>query len=460
MKKSKPRTDGNSLRRLFKDTPLTDSTKALLLGTLLGDGSLEQGVSNRHLKYRASHGLPQKAYCWEKYLRLKQQLPIGLPPKDIPNGGYGTTTVRFETLVTPALEFLRPLCLVPHATKPRRWSKYVTQAWADQLTWEAVAWWFMDDGARQANHIQISTHSFLLEEVQRLADWLAKNGCPAYPRKTRKGPKKEYWILVIPTESAKIFREQVMPYMHPTMLYKLDFEERLGFKCMFCGNEFRQEGKKCLVNPEIPCCSNPACVLERNRTRNDRWQQRIGMKELYQRQLRRNEENPEKAKAQQEKARARQRERFADPAYRAKQQAWKREYRAKRKEEGKPDSAPRLQHTCQFCGTPFSNSKEHSLTRNAEWIYCSSPECVAKKDELRLAGRGARQSEKRRLRMLCRYCGEEFQNNSQHRLSPNAPILFCQKSECREKRDADYTVMRMQKAKDRREQKKAGNPPK
>lgn len=343
-------TEGGSLRanssrgkapadakKLSSQKPLSRKQRALILGSLLGDGSMNFSQPQNGFckgRFRMNHSSKQEAYCRYKAQLLEDY--VNTPAQIVPNLGYGEESCVFATLLTPVLWEFNALCYLENPEASGKFQKHVTQAWVDQLTWEAVAWWFMDDGARQANHIQISTHSFSLEEVQRLADWLTRNGCPARPHKTRRGPKKEYWVLIIPTESAKVFREKVMPYMHHSMLYKLDFEERKEFTCKFCGTEFRQEGGHNLVNPLEPCCSARVCKSQRNAARSAKWHAKIGMKELYQRQLKRNEANPEKAKQARAAATARQQKRFEDPEYREKMNAWKREYRAKRKAAGLP----------------------------------------------------------------------------------------------------------------------------
>lgn len=364
----------------------------MLLGTLLGDASLEWTTAYRYPRYRASHGLPQKDYCWAKY-RLLWEF-CNQDPKDIPNGGYGTTTVRFETRTTERFFWLGSLCLRPHPTKAHRRKKVVTQEWVDLLTWEAVAWWFMDDGCKQSTGLMISTHSFSKAEVDLLADWLTNHGCPAHAAKTRKGETKEYWILQIPTESAAIFKKRVSPYILPMMRYKLEGVGPAGrvYNCLFCGEPYQNLR---LTNPEIPCCLKPECKRVRNRQRGAKWVTRLGSAEVYRRAREALTKDPEKKAAAHAKALQRQREAFEDPVYRTKMNAWKKEYRLKLKAEGRPDQAPRLSLTCQFCAAMFVNSKAHTVKPSWPVIYCPAPECLEKKEKAMRRIRQDRQNAKR-----------------------------------------------------------------
>jgi hypothetical protein len=307
----------------------------MLLGTLLGDGNLTKNPGALFPRYRANHGFPQKDYCLRKYWLLKDH--VGTPPKDVPNKGFGTTSVVFSTLSDPEFEFLEMLCLRPNPAKLGKLKKVVTPEWVAELTWEAVAWWFMDDGSRQDGSLTIATHSFSKPEVELLCGWLTNHGCPAHPELTRKGPKKEYWTIRIPTDSAPIFKQKVDPFILPMMRYKLETAGPRGqvFNCTFCGDSYQN---KTLTNPEIPCCYKPECKKTRNWQRGARWEAKIGQPERYRRTKEKLEADPERKTKERAERTAKQQERFQDPAYREAHNAWRREHRRKRKGAGLPRS--------------------------------------------------------------------------------------------------------------------------
>ena len=254
----------------------------MVVGTLLGDASM--WMLSRYPRYRAAHGLPQKDYCAAKETLLREF--IRTPMKVYPNGGHGAFTARFDTLTSPEFLFVRRLCYRPDATTGKL-KKTVTPEWVDQLTWEAVAWWFMDDGCRQENALMISTHSFKKEEVELLADWLTLHGCPAYAHKTRKGPTKTYYLLKITTESAATFKENVDPFILPMMRYKLETAGPRGetLSCTFCGKEFAGNGRQNGGQGKTPCCRRPTCKKKAVALRSKTYEERMGgSKVRYQRE--------------------------------------------------------------------------------------------------------------------------------------------------------------------------------
>ncbi len=228
----------------------------MVLGTLLGDGCL--CLKDTHPRYRCVHGRPQKDYCALKELLIRNF--VKTPVKEVENKGFGDRSVVFNTLTSPEFDFLIPLCFRPHPVTGKL-KKTVTQEWASILTWEMIAWWFMDDGCKQGPALAIATHSFSKEEVDILANRLTEMGCPAHAHKTRKGKAKTYYILKIPTESVPVFEENVRPFILPMMRYKLEETGPSGMvlNCTFCGKEFAGNGRHKGGQGKTPCCRRPTC---------------------------------------------------------------------------------------------------------------------------------------------------------------------------------------------------------
>jgi hypothetical protein len=294
----------------------------------------------RHPRYRATHGLPQKDYCQLKEIILRNF--VRAPMEVIPNQGYGEFTARFWTLSSPEFDFLIPLCYRPDPITGKL-KKTVTPEWVAHLTWEAVAWWFMDDGCRQENSLMIATHSFSKEEVDLLAVWLTANGCPAHAHKTRKGKTKTYYVLKIPTESAGKFKTQVDPFILPMMRYKLETAGPRGteLSCTFCGGAFRGNGRHLGGQGKFPCCQNRKCRKEASAASSARCAENLGgQKVRYQKERARLEQKTEEERESlRQHINARQNARSANmtPAAKAAFLKRKRERRAaaKRAENGK-----------------------------------------------------------------------------------------------------------------------------
>lgn len=84
-----------------------------------------------------------------------------------------------------------------------------------------IAHWFMQDGSRQAGQgVYIATNSFTYEDTTRLANLLTSK----YGLKTSviKAGYDNQWRISIWKESMPQFAALIMPYMHSSMLYKLE----------------------------------------------------------------------------------------------------------------------------------------------------------------------------------------------------------------------------------------------
>ena len=310
------------------------------------------------------------------------------------NGGYGDFTVRFHTRVSPMLMPFHRLCRTPDATRPGKWKKTVTQEWVNQLTWESVAWWYMDDGCKQNRSAMFNTQSFSKEEVDLLAGWFTKRGLEAEAKLTRKGRGKIYWILRISTASSERLAKKVRPFILPEMLYKI---EGLGTQtrtcmCAFCGKEFQGNG---LTSKTRPSCKRPTCRAQSIQEIKRKHQATIDQKERYRNTKETLSLIPEKKKQVRQLASERQRQRFQDPEYREAHNEWKKKYRVQRKQEGRPEKQG-MELTCQFCQTPFRNTATHKVYRSSPITFCAAPACLEKKRKLSRQVRQERQNTKRR----------------------------------------------------------------
>ena len=390
-------------KKLSALKPLSHKQRQLILGSNLGDGCMD--FSLRHSRswkpmagrFCMNHGAVQEKYCRAKSHLLSNY--INTDARIVPNRGYGEESCVFSTLLTPVLSFMLELAYISDPSRPGKYLKHVSQAWVDELTWEAVAWWFMDDGCRNAQAFNIATHSFSLKEVERLCGWLTKNGCPAHPHKTRKRDKY-YWTLQIPTASAKFFKSKILPFMHPSMLYKLDIEETQECVCNYCGDSFMREGESSKASKKNPCCLKRSCRGEKRKENRAKSIENCGgMKALYQRTKKRIAKYPQKKRQLQDRSNVQQAERFSDPEYRAKWGEWKKEYRKRLKAEGRPEKQG-MELVCQHCARPFRNTGTHKICKDAQHVYCTAPPCLEKHRVKMTRIRLDRAAEKRRLERL------------------------------------------------------------
>lgn len=320
-----PHTDGPILlksskgsRRLCDEMkqsrlkPLNTSLTQMVLGTLLGDGSVQWASKNG--RYYTTHGLPQESYCRHKAERLKDY--ISTPPKIIENGGFGDKSCVFSTVTSPAFEFLRTLCysLQPKADRKGvvapRLVKTVTPAWLSRLEWEAIAYWFMDDGSlSQAKDSSFNTQGFSQKEVEMLSQTLQQRFGLQNSIRSIKSRRSQsfYWVIYLGVDATRSLVEKIRPWIHESMLYKVNLAEIKMVRCIFCQEEIQVSGR---LNLEAPCCSSRDCRLARHRQSDRKYRLNGGREKFNAYQRARYHENLE---ASRERNRNYAREAMKDP---------------------------------------------------------------------------------------------------------------------------------------------------
>lgn len=199
---------------------LSDRCKEILLGMLLGDGSLKIHKPYKNARFSFRHSIKQKDYFFWKVNELKEICSESCWWKQEPNG-LGGEMLRCQSL---ALETLTELYKLTHHHN----NKVVRRKWLNLLTPLSLAVWWMDDGSIIGNGRKavLCTDSFTLEEQKILAQYLLKvwKVKVAINKVTReyKGVIKEYYRLWFrSSEELKKFLRIILPYIPvASMLYK------------------------------------------------------------------------------------------------------------------------------------------------------------------------------------------------------------------------------------------------
>jgi hypothetical protein len=123
---------------------LTEVQHAIVVGTLLGDGSMR---CKTNALLEINHSSHQQFYVEWKYRHLADL--VSTPPK-VRNGNGGRTACRFVTRSLPALT---PYFQLFYASGKKR-APHV------ELSALALAVWFMDDGCRSRSSVYLNTQQF------------------------------------------------------------------------------------------------------------------------------------------------------------------------------------------------------------------------------------------------------------------------------------------------------------
>ena len=180
---------------------LNVTQRALILGSLLGDGAMRCKVN---ALLEINHCAAQRSYVDWKYGLLADL--VSTPPK-LRNGNAGRRAYRFTTRSLPELTpFYKAFY--------RRGVKAVPPLWLSPLS---LATWFMDDGSKSRNAVYLNTQQFDCESQALLVEMLrAQFGIAASLNRD-----KQYLRIRIAVGSMERFGALVGPHILPEMRYKL-----------------------------------------------------------------------------------------------------------------------------------------------------------------------------------------------------------------------------------------------
>ena len=197
---------------------LDPAQKSLLIGSMLGDGTMRMGEKAVNANFKVDHGLKQKEYVFWKYEILKNFVPTlpKLSYRTDTNGRRYEKSWWFRTIRHPLLTDI--YCWFYITESYRCGTKIVPLDLYDSLDPLALAVWIMDDGSYNRKALDISTYSFTLQEVQFLCSVIEKKFSirMLYHQDRDKG----YRMYANMAETKKLV-DLIKPYIIPTMMYKI-----------------------------------------------------------------------------------------------------------------------------------------------------------------------------------------------------------------------------------------------
>jgi recombination protein RecA len=196
--------EGDEVLAAVKQYSLSDDQIKLILGSVLGDGSLRY-ASQRNVSFRVGHGERQREYCeWKQSMLAPFANKIGAT-------GNG---IGFDTIP------MRQLAWLHEAIYARAGGRTVSDELIEQLDERAIAAWYQDDGTFGGNYARwghgkptVCCAALSMEDREHLAGRCEALGMG---RPTISGHN-----LLFSGERARMFHEKIAPYVHPSMDYKL-----------------------------------------------------------------------------------------------------------------------------------------------------------------------------------------------------------------------------------------------
>lgn len=150
--------------------------------------------------------IANKGYCSKTIPVLQTRL-----------GKYGKlrNIIRFKTFTYSSFNWIQECWYINN-------KKVLPQCINEYLSPLALAIWIMDDGAKLSSGIKLSTNNFNFIEVNILCNILKKKyNIMATPNKAG-DIKKEQYIIYIHKKSMINLSNITLPYIHPSMKYKLN----------------------------------------------------------------------------------------------------------------------------------------------------------------------------------------------------------------------------------------------
>lgn len=208
----------NSFKRIG---PHNYDILSILIGSLLGDGSMEKSIDGSRFVFY------QSKINGEYLLWLHQVISnLGYSNKNLPKLyirkgsdllGYNKIRYyyRFRTFTYSSFNWIYD------SFYPKGNRKIIPNNIDIYLSPLALAVWMMDDGTSFKNKgIKFCTNSFTLKEIKYLALVLKKKY--NLDSTIHKSGLNNQYNIYIPKSNLNLFRDIVNPYFHPTMLYKIN----------------------------------------------------------------------------------------------------------------------------------------------------------------------------------------------------------------------------------------------
>jgi hypothetical protein len=191
----------------------------VILGTLLGDGSLKIQKNYRNARLSFRHSLLQKEWFDYKAEVLKSLTSTKNTWVQKADGFSTIPKLRWQSKALPVLTELHSVLTSDNQIEIRR-------SWLNFLTARSLMVWWCDDGSLcRGDQGMFSTHGFSKKQCDILVQYLLKVWnvrCVTKIRKTKQHAIKTYWVIVI-ADLDNLFRflRLILPHLPcQMMLYK------------------------------------------------------------------------------------------------------------------------------------------------------------------------------------------------------------------------------------------------
>lgn len=201
------------------ESPLSDRCREMILGSLLGDGSLKLYPRYRNARFSFRHSSANREYFFWKVEQLKEISGTNHVWEQDGPDGWGQDKLRYQSA---ALESLTELFRLTHPHGQFR----IRRKWLNQLSCLSLCVWWLDDGSLlNGKQGVICTDGFSYEELLLVVRYfrVVWELNPRIGRVSTTGPRANQYRLWFRSRDDLIrFLRLILPHMAvPSLLKKV-----------------------------------------------------------------------------------------------------------------------------------------------------------------------------------------------------------------------------------------------
>jgi LAGLIDADG DNA endonuclease family len=217
----------NKLPQYLKDT---------LVGLLLSDGGLQRSTYTSNVRLSVSMSVISYPYIFHLYNLFEPYIDIDLKIIDIKNSNKvdynkNYSTVRFKTISIPQFIYYYNIFYKKNIIF-NKWEKIIPLELKYNFNAVSLAHLIMGDGnyLKERNIIRIYTNSYIKNDVMLLSNIMKEN---LFINSRVIHDRNNQYIIIIEKDNIDFLRKTILPYMHPSMLYKLGIQNDTIFNSKF-----------------------------------------------------------------------------------------------------------------------------------------------------------------------------------------------------------------------------------
>lgn len=198
------------IRESFKETklnPLTQDNLEIILGIMMGDGSMEHKYKNARMSI--AHGEKQKEYSYYIANKLSNLNPHTYTSTSKLDERTGKKYTSYWVSL-PANPAFNEICEHFYVNRIKR----IPIELFSNFTWQSLAYMFMDDGSKASCGGQLATNCFTIEDLQKFQAFLLEKF------NIETSICKNH-TLYIKAKSFRYMKPHIEPYMCECTKYKI-----------------------------------------------------------------------------------------------------------------------------------------------------------------------------------------------------------------------------------------------